>query len=271
MIRSSLNSMLQTSISNLNRHSGNNGTIDRHGTNSIDQKAINIQGDNDHGKANDKDYSLSHEQNDTSDKPHRELYLPQNESNDNIPSIAGYFDDQSITIESHCPCHCNQQTSNYEKPGHSIDNDNTRYPLQKSRSKSILKSSSSYYKNSIPDMERLTSFSTLEIYEYDDISLDSSYDGSQGEPIPFDCDYNHHHNRDVHVIQLSKYEENRIPRRNRIELCMDNRFQTWRRQRLSCSKIEKTAKAERIRHPMNIIKKLLRRKKSSKSNEKMCI
>jgi len=267
IIRSSLSSMLQASISNSNHHSDTDDTIDRHSDNIIDQNAIDMQGYNDDGKVDNKDYFLSHGQNDTLDNPHGELYLPQDQTKDKIPSTVGYFDDQSIIIKSQCPCHCNQPTSNSEKPDYPIDNDNIRFPLRKSKSKSILKSSSSYHGNSIPDMKRITSFSYLEIYEYDDISLDNSSEGSQGEPIVFDCDYNHQHSRNVQMIQLSKYEENRMPRRNRTELYMDNRFQTWRKQRSSCSKIEKTAKVERIRHPKNIIKRLLRWKKSSKINE----
>ena len=162
-------------------------------------------------------------------------------------------------------------------PAYLMGNDDIRYPLRKSTSQSILKSSSSFCGSTIPSdeskMNRTLLFSTLEIFEYDDSSLDYSSGGSVG-PSPFsDSNSSHPQGRrgTVIQIQLDEYEPKKVRRRPRVmDGCAESRFQIWKKLLIPRNKIEKTPNTKKnTRKIKSITRQLLCRSNSAIRENKL--
>jgi len=112
-------------------------------------------------------------------------------------------------------CSDEESISNFTS---STDEDSNE-SIMSGSTRSILKTSNSCRKR----RKLRTSFSTLEIREYD-ITLGDNPGGSQGPPISLDWDYN---KRRTEVITLEDYEEKRRPRRCRSGMHIPDSMRMW--------------------------------------------
>jgi len=249
MVRSSVSFMLQTS--SLSTHvkcsSRAVSAIDYSNSN-ISQTLIHTCNQNDHGMVIREGCFLSHGNIEPScNNVHGKLFLSHDETKEETKSIEG-------------ACDHNQSASKYEHPVFSKSNnktyedltpDNIQNPLRRCKSQSILKSSSDYCSTS--QLKYNTSFSILEIYEYDDNSL---ADSSEGNRLCYGMD-----NGDwkVRVVTLDDYEHDKSPKLSHTELHTAAQFQNWRLRRKKQTmhrNTQKTDKAERIKHLKSNVRQL---------------
>lgn len=96
-------------------------------------------------------------------------------------------------------------------------------------------------------MKRVTSFSNIEIREYD-VTLGDNPGGASGPPISLDWNYN---DARTQIVDVDLYEEHRPPRRNRIEMHMQSNVRSYRllkEKGFSLKEIRKAAeRTEQIR------------------------
>ena len=101
-----------------------------------------------------------------------------------------------------------------------------------------MSSSATSYNNN--KMTRITSFSTIEIREYD-VTLGDNPGGRTGPPLSLGWTYN----KDLtQVVDLEQYEETRPPRRSRVEMHMGSRLRSYilmKEQGFSLRDIQKAA------------------------------
>lgn len=92
------------------------------------------------------------------------------------------------------------------------------------------------------NMKRVTSFSTIEIREYD-VTLGDNPGGRSGPPLSLDWKYNKHLTQ---VVDVDRYEETRPPRRSRIEMHMGSSVRSYilmREKGYSITDIKKAARS----------------------------
>ena len=92
---------------------------------------------------------------------------------------------------------------------------------KKKPTKSILKNSVS--KSESKEMKRVTSFSHLEIREYN-LALGDNPGGREGPPISLDWNYCP---KSTIRVDIDRYEESRPPRRTRHEMYMPGSLRMW--------------------------------------------
>jgi len=134
----------------------------------------------------------------------------------------------------------NQLHYTHERASSLTENNMEQEPevgLRRIASLSILKSSPSF--SNINQLERTTSFSTLEIREYP-ITLGDNPGGARGPPISLDWE---HDGEQTQVIPLETYEDKRPPRRKRAEMWISDGQRRWRLLRENGCTIEEMDKA----------------------------
>lgn len=137
---------------------------------------------------------------------------------------------KSSTIHEDQPFKIKKQTTN---------NIGDEGGLKRIDSQSILKSSPSYVNLPQDQMQRTTSFGTLEIREYP-ITLGDNPGGGKGPPVSLDWKHNEKRTK---VIALEVYEDLRGPRRDRREMHMADNLRRWRLLRENGCTIEELNKA----------------------------